>query len=391
MSLRRICFICLGAGTLAARSHSQDTLAYDDSSCSGVLFFSAVGSVNKELVARNVQHLHSTGEVDIFLAHYDLTDWPEEAWYQDTVKYKVSYSAQKVDFVFQELVMQRTFALQSYCYYWVSDDNVDFTQMDVSLFFALARESGANIFQPAIDFDGKGIPSHEAMNVFRDSVALPNGKVDRSLYRYSDFVEIMSPVFHGLAVLQAAYEIYARNWLHSDWGMDEVWCRYVAARLGRPQNTSCAIIDATTMVKMPHRRSYDKESSFATAALVIKQYMPFRQQSMSDAMLWVPGVTQKCKVGSSDDLITVHMTPHLHTSLLALKALVRCRVFYGSGAECYHTFSGFMNAYANLDCIPSAAHIIAGVILILFIVAISVAARPYEYTLGEEPGKSSRP
>ncbi|CAE6966741.1 ITCH [Symbiodinium sp. CCMP2592] len=176
----------------------------------------------------------------------DTADWQHLDWYNQSVKYSVAYRAPKPTYVLNELVNQQTYRLTGYRWFWVADDNIDFTHLDVSRYTSLAAESGASIVQPAVEFDSEGIPSHEIVLAYTGAVQLPNHGWSHSLYRYTDFVEVMSPMF-SVEALRAAWKLYIPG-LRSDFGMDQVWCRYVASQLSSPSDRTCAIIDAEHML-----------------------------------------------------------------------------------------------------------------------------------------------
>eukprot|EP00434_Breviolum_minutum_P045100 symbB.v1.2.040363.t1/scaffold7172.1/size12892/2 len=135
-----------------------------------VLFFSAVFSSSfRETVKQNALHLYASGLVDLFLAHQndqrDLAEWQKEPWYKQSVKYSVSYKEIKAGFVLNELVKQQTFRLGDYCWYWIADEDLDFTHLNVGRYLDLATASGASIVQPAVAFDSHGIPVNDVLRL----------------------------------------------------------------------------------------------------------------------------------------------------------------------------------------------------------------------------------
>ncbi|CAE7381551.1 unnamed protein product, partial [Symbiodinium pilosum] len=61
----------------------------------------------------------------------DVQEWRNLDWYNSSVKYSVSYKAPKPTYVLNELVNQQTFRLTGYRWFWVADDNIDFTHVDL--------------------------------------------------------------------------------------------------------------------------------------------------------------------------------------------------------------------------------------------------------------------
>eukprot|EP00438_Fugacium_kawagutii_P003256 Skav222465 [mRNA] locus=scaffold2163:118278:123645:+ [translate_table: standard] len=87
-----------------------------------VLFFSAVGSHFRTTVKQNALHLHGSGLVDIFLAHpgtSDLVDWQKDPG--------AATAAGSVadDYLTQE------HGLGGYCWYWIADEDVDLTRLNL--------------------------------------------------------------------------------------------------------------------------------------------------------------------------------------------------------------------------------------------------------------------
>lgn len=284
---------------------------------------------------KNALHLHATGVVDIFFAHYrqDLANWQKESWYQETVKYSVSYKEMKADFVLKELVKQETFRLRGYCWYWIADDNVDFTSLDVKRYLALAAETGASLVQPAVEFDSHGIPSHQIVTAYSADVELPDHSISRSLYRYSDFVEVMSPLFREDALI-AAWKLYLPG-LGSDFGMDFLWCRFVAAQLRARVDRVCAIIDAEHMYKLPHLESYNFEDGLAVQEVLLNEFAEYTQRSMETSGQLRDDLEQLCRTAKDTQLVRVRVKPYLaQASWKMWKALFRCKQ-YNLEAVCH--------------------------------------------------------
>jgi len=254
-----------------------------------VLWFVPVGQATMALTALNIAHL-TQGAVDIFLAHYDGTAklWREQPWYNSSVKFSVEYSAPKVEFVHRELVDQEHFSLDDYGWIWISDDNIDMTRLNVKEYIRLADNSGAVIVQPAVDDSNPGVPSHEMLNVFQ--IRLPG--IGRCAYRLTDFVEVMSPMFRPSA-LKIAYKTHLTG-SASDWGMDNVWCHYVATYMALPQDKTCAVVDAAPMVKVLHGGSYSSYEGMLAFRQVRRKFASYTQRSMDNFMRRKPGHVEWC-------------------------------------------------------------------------------------------------
>jgi len=305
-----------------------------------VLYFSPVGPSFRELTKKNVLHLVSSGIVDVFLAHFrlDTADWQHLDWYNQSVKYSVAYKAPKPTYVLNELVNQQTYRLTGYRWFWVADDNIDFTHLDVSRYTSLAAESGASIVQPAVEFDSEGIPSHEIVLAYTGAVQLANHGWSHSLYRYTDFVEVMSPMFSAEA-LRAAWKLYIPG-LRSDFGMDQVWCRYVASQLSSPSDRTCAIIDAEHMFKMPHIQSYNFQDALAVEEVQMRRHSKYLQRSLDRDGTIKLGLAQLCRA-AGDDTGLVQIRPKSWLSKVfpgswkLVVSFFRCKLGYSLMAECH--------------------------------------------------------
>jgi len=283
-----LCLPCLPV--LAWRDNGKSILnAGFRSTNAKVLWFVPVGNATMALTARNVAHLRQ-GAVDIFLAHYDGTAklWREQPWYNSSVKFSVEYKAAKVEFVHRELVDGENYNFDGYRWIWISDDNIDITGLNVKDYVRLADNSGAVIVQPAVDDTDNGVSSHEMLNVFR--IRLPG--IGRCAYRLTDFVEVMSPMFRPSA-LKIAYRTHLKG-TASDWGMDNVWCHYVASQMALPQDKACAVVDATPMVKIIHGQSYEFYEGLLAFRHVRRNFTAYEARSMDTFMRRKPGHIEWC-------------------------------------------------------------------------------------------------
>jgi len=153
----------------------------------------------------------------------------------------------------------------------------------------LADESRAWIVQPAVNDLDPGLPSFELVTVFRTN--LPGAGHCR--YRLTDFVEVMSPMFRPEA-LAYAYDLHLSG-SFTDWGMDQVWCRYVAAKLQHAPDKACAIIDSTPMLKLAHGHSYSAYLGLLDDARLQKRFRNFSQYSLDHFMRRRSGETEWCQ------------------------------------------------------------------------------------------------
>eukprot|EP00435_Cladocopium_sp_Y103_P002091 s1587_g1.t1 len=304
-------------------------------SSGGALFFSAVERTFRDTVKQNALHLQASGLVDVFLAHprQDVEDWQRESWYKQAVKYSVSYKETKWGFVLNELVKQQTFRLNGYSWYWISDEDVDLTHLNLRRYLALATESGASIVQPAVAFDTRGIPQNDLVMAYTDHVKLPDGSYSHSLYRYSELVEAQSPMFTAES-LRIAWNLYLPG-LGSGHGMDLVWCRFVAAKLNRSVEQGCAIIDAEHMYKLPNIRNYNLQNSMAVEEVIVSQHQDYLQRTLDKSGKLREGLQQLCRTDhASAQLVHLRIRPQHYEAILLLRAFVRCKR-YSLQAVCH--------------------------------------------------------
>ena len=135
------------------------------------------------------------------------------------------YSAKGTKFALIKAFIQDNLELISqYSYIWFPDDDVRISTEEINRLFDFAKERNLSICQPSMD----GYVSHE--------ITKP---VKNSLLRYTNFVEVLAPMFNLDALLKV-YETFDEN--YSSWGFDYLW----AHLLGYPQD-KIAIIDDIVM------------------------------------------------------------------------------------------------------------------------------------------------
>jgi len=278
-------------------------------------------------VKQNALHLYASGLVDLFLAHQndqrDLAEWQREPWYKQSVKYSVSYKEIKAGFVLNELVKQQTFRLGDYCWYWIADEDLDFTHLNVGRYLDLATASGASIVQPAVAFDSHGIPVNDVLMAYTDPVELPNRSLSRSLYRYSEFVEARSPMFTYEA-LAVAWKLYLPG-LGNSAGMELLWCRFVATQLKRSIEWNCAIIDAEQMYKLPNIPTENWENSLAVEEVLVSQHPEHRQRTTDEAGQ-LEDLHQWCRT-EDETLVRLRLKGRHYEAGMMLKAFLHCKQY----------------------------------------------------------------
>ena len=202
---------------------------------------------------RKVLLLNELG-ASVFLAIYDRSlarhrNSPSTASWFRLVQFSVEYPEPvKSRYVANELVFNRRFAVQTlrrFSHVWVFDENVDFPPLsNVRSFILTSAEMGALIAQPAVS--GTAWPQLHPQT--------KNG----CFARWTDFVEIMMPLLQTRVALDV-FEHLLLPQARTDWGVDQVWCRWVARRYGVNSTRACAVIDSGPFAKrVSHTAGYSR-------------------------------------------------------------------------------------------------------------------------------------
>lgn len=141
--------------------------------------------------------------------------------------------------------------VSQYEYIWFPDDDISISTGEINEIFSIAKEHDLWLCQPSL----KGYVSHKI------TCPQPN-----SLLRYTNFVEIMSPLMNQ-KTLQILKETFDVN--YSSWGLDGIW-PYL---LGNPKD-KVAVIDKISMThtkptgnpalysKIPHGIQQDEQLAY---------------------------------------------------------------------------------------------------------------------------------
>lgn len=113
----------------------------------------------------------------------------------------------KWDGLYQTLT---TLGLGHYDYFWLPDDDIATTGATINRIFALTRQHGLTVAQPAL--------THDSYFTHFMFYQCPGFKL-----RYTNFIEIMVPCL-GRAVLQRSLPLFHTTM--SGFGLDYIWCRW---------------------------------------------------------------------------------------------------------------------------------------------------------------------
>jgi len=195
--------------------------------------------------------IESNPEFDLVLLYYG--DNPDTAlsYTQDT---PYVYSAKGFKWwLIRSFIESNLDWVSNYSYIWFPDDDVSIKTKDINRLFSLAKEYNLWLCQPSL----KGYISH--------NITCPQ---NNSLLRYTNFVEVMSPLMSLDTVLKlkSTFDIN-----YSSWGLDGIW-PYI---LDHPKD-KIAIIDSIFMThtkppgspelysKIPHSLEEDEKLAYDT-------------------------------------------------------------------------------------------------------------------------------
>ena len=139
-----------------------------------------------------------------------------------------------------------------YEYVWLPDDDLDTDWATINKLFRVAKAVGLELAQPALTPD-----SYIAHPIVR--------QVPGTLLRFTNFVELMAPLFSQSALGKCAYTFRGNK---SAWGVDYAW----TAILGRPEN-KIAIIDAVPVKHTrPVGQAYDVDAAVGEMNANLEKY-----------------------------------------------------------------------------------------------------------------------
>ena len=117
---------------------------------------------------------------------------------------------------------------------WITDDNMRFpSAAAVGMVLRVAHQLQVPIAQPAVT-----ISVHALVKYVR-----PVPWADQSCsVLFTDFVEIMTPILRPCALFEVFSPRVMASHRDSDYGLDAIWCRYLAKLWGYPLERVCAVI-----------------------------------------------------------------------------------------------------------------------------------------------------
>lgn len=241
-----------------------------------LLIFWALGSSDKavRLISSNVQHAREQLEdnVDVYFAHYDSkrSVWLQrkgQTWYDHNVNFWAEEPGYKIQLM-KKLLLVSQFDLMRYKWVWSLDEDVSFRATNLLNMLELTKESAALIATPAFTE-----PHNQHDEKAQHNFQLPNNKCR---FRYTPFVEVTQPLFSTASLkklLTSCRHCWSQN---SVWGLDHMWCSWVARNMGSDRSKACAIIDETPTEHLSFRTLKGKYSEDGS------KNPDFAVQAMSD-------------------------------------------------------------------------------------------------------------
>lgn len=244
-----------------------------------VLIFWSVGNRPSagKIVRDNVKQMHTSVPKscwDVFLHHYakgGKMEWylSDPSWYDR----EVQISAEGPGFKFQ--LLKNHFLVRSndwrakYEYVWALDEDIDLSKAAIGDLFRLVNISQAAIAGPSL-IQPSGQLAYQ--------IQAPN---ENCMFRYTNFVEVIAP-FIRMDALHALV-VDCQDCIHKKtvWGLDNVWCGFVADRLAlNDHSKACAILDEVPVI---HRDFRTLKGKYAATGSSARQSDSFRATGSADA------------------------------------------------------------------------------------------------------------
>lgn len=140
---------------------------------------------------------------DLALLYYD-SDLSKVDEYKKYAKHIFVGNGEKWNLA-KQFISQNLDFVSKYEYIWFPDDDLQISSSDINSLFEIASSFNLDLCQPA----ASGYTSHPITS-----------KVDDNVLRYTNFVEIMAPMFKKDALLKL-YDTFDLN--RSGWGYDFLW------------------------------------------------------------------------------------------------------------------------------------------------------------------------
>ena len=137
--------------------------------------------------------------------------------------------------------------LMRFSHIWITDEDVLFPPAEHVLRYVKAVQAlQLPLAQPAVQSSTHRMLqpwSRAAPSSQRNGRAPLASTSTPCSVKFTDFVEVMSPLLQTCAFLDVFLHLYEPAHA-SDWGLDRLWCRFLAARWRIPLCTTCAAVES---------------------------------------------------------------------------------------------------------------------------------------------------
>lgn len=165
------------------------------------------------------------GNYDLIVIYYGDDDDKYEEYCHES-KMCIRQKGQKFPLI-AEFIDKNEELIKSYKYVWLPDDDVKLDYIDIEKMFEIATEHELLLCQPAVK-SIDGTVSHEITRRHA-------GKM-----RFTNFVEVMAPVFSVDALMTVYRDFYLSS---SGWGLDITWSHLLCNPIDK-----IAILDSIVML-----------------------------------------------------------------------------------------------------------------------------------------------
>jgi hypothetical protein len=173
---------------------------------------------------------------DLVLLCYDIENTPNFSTFSSYTPYIFSGKGEKWHLI-KSFIQDNLNFISQYSYIWCPDDDILISSDNINKLFELANVYGLWICQPSMT----GYVSHE--------ITKP---ISNNLLRYTNFVEILAPLFN-LDSLLKLYNTF--DLTNSGWGYDWIWPHL----LENPKDKIAIIDEITIEHTRPLGKNYSKE------------------------------------------------------------------------------------------------------------------------------------
>jgi len=225
-----------------------------------VILIMAVGIRHARLVSDTCSKAVLAG-IELGLVHYDDSRafYETKRWYQEHVAFTAEWRGLRRYQISSRLAFEKAEWLAArFTHIWVPDEDVSFPDVpSIRLFVQMAQRLDLLIAQPPVRGSTFGkLAVHRPTDCDQEQCCAA---------RLTNFVEVMAPLLKTCAFVVAWTSLLGPEAV-SEWGVNEVWCPFVAHEFRRPLCGSCGVIDppggfvkttAATVTGQQHNSSYD--------------------------------------------------------------------------------------------------------------------------------------